>query len=130
MGLWASQFTQANILPPNVLKRTLKDAWIFILSSKLLYILCLRASDADGNGGLIAAATAPAAHCECLQRPCVLAAMALPVRVVLLMVAGGRLMGLRGVAVVGGGQEAGSAVQRVDVAVLHTAVGFRHHKLE
>ncbi len=53
--------------------------------------------------------------------------MALLVRVV--MVIGCRFMGRRGVAV-GGGQEAGSAVQGVDIAVLHTAVGFRHHKLE
>ena len=93
------------------------------------FILCLRASDADGNGGLIAAATASAAHCQRLQRPRVLAAVALPVRVVLLATTGGRLMGRRGVAV-GGGQQAGCAVQGVDVAVLHTAVGFRHHKLE
>ncbi len=94
----------------------------------LLFILCLRASDADGNGGLIAAATAPAAHCKRFQRPRVLAAVALLVRVVM-VIGGRRLMGRRGVGV-GGGQEAGCAVQGVDVAVLHTAVGFRHHKLE
>jgi hypothetical protein len=110
------------------LKGTVKPHGFLDCLLCFLIILCLRASDADGNGGLIATATAPTADCQRLQRPRVLAAVALLVRVV--MVTGGRLMGRRGVAAVGGGQEAGSAVQGVDIAVLHTAVGFRHHKLE